>query len=65
MMNVSLFKPKWLQEWREIFKKEGFKGLAKQKGKKILIAFVLIYFIRDVILYIILPFLVVKGFMSC
>ena len=55
------FKVKFLAKYIAIFKKSGFKGLIKEGGWKLLIFFFMYYLIRDSILYIIIPYLVVKG----
>ena len=55
------FKSKVLSKYVKIFKKDGFKGILKEGGWKILIYFFLYYLIRDTILYIIIPYLIVKG----
>jgi hypothetical protein len=55
------FKVKFLSKYIEIFKKSGFKGLIKEGGWKLLFFFFMYYLIRDSILYIIIPYLVVKG----
>ena len=52
----KFLKPKWIQEYTEVYKKEGFKGVIKKGGYKILLYFFLFYLIRDVILYIIIPY---------
>ena len=57
----NLFKSKLLSKYVEIFKQNGFKGILKEGGWKILIYFFLYYLIRDTILYIIIPYLIVKG----
>jgi|TARA_B100000035_G_C20695182_1_gene420141 hypothetical protein len=57
--------PKIVREWRADFRKGGFKLLLKEKGWKILIAFFIFYLIRDVSLYVIIPYLAVTGFISC
>jgi hypothetical protein len=44
-----------------IYKKEGFKGIVRKGGWKILFYFFMFYLIRDTIIYILLPYLVVKG----
>jgi len=55
------FNSKLLSKYIEIFKQNGFKGVLKEGGWKILIYFFLYYLIRDTILYIIIPYLIVKG----
>ena len=52
---------KFLSKYVKIFKESGFKGLIKEGGWKLLIGFFLYYLIRDTILYIIIPYLIVKG----
>ena len=53
--------PKFLIKYIEIYKKEGFKGVIKKGGWKLLLYFFLFYLIRDSILYILIPYLVWKG----
>lgn len=55
------FKVKLLEKYIAIFKKSGFKGLIKEGGWKLLFFFFMYYLIRDSILYILIPYLVVKG----
>jgi hypothetical protein len=42
------------RSWKEV----------KQLGWKFILAFVLFYLIRDLILYVLIPYLVYKGFVS-
>ncbi len=60
-MAFNLLKTKSMQEWAAIFRKEGFKGIIKKKGLKILLLFIFAYLIRDTFLYIIIPYLIMKG----
>jgi hypothetical protein len=62
---MNLLRPKWAVEWRAIIKNEGVKAFIKQKGWKFLIAFILFYLIRDSILYIIIPYLIINNVVSC
>ena len=57
----EFFKFKFISKYMAIFKKDGFKGLIKEGGWKLLIFFFLYYLIRDSILYILIPYLIVKG----
>jgi hypothetical protein len=57
----NLFKSKFLIEYTKIYKEDGFKGVLKEGGWRIVIYFFLFYLIRDTILYIIIPYLIVKG----
>jgi hypothetical protein len=62
---MAFLKPKWAIEWWEIIKKEGVKTFLKKKGWKFLALFILFYLIRDVTLYIIIPYLIVDNLVSC
>ena len=55
------FKFKFLQKYLVIYKQKGFKGLIKEGGWKLLFFFFMYYLIRDSILYILIPYLIVKG----
>lgn len=50
-----------LREIKQTFKESGFKGVSKRYGWKLFAAFFVYYLVRDVILYILLPYLVYKG----
>jgi len=58
----KLLRVKFLEEYIAVFKEDGFKGVVKKGGWKILFYFFMFYLIRDSILYILIPYLVVKGF---
>ncbi len=62
---MSFLRPEFLKEWLKIFKEDGIKSLLKQKGWKIVVAFVGFYLVRDSILYILIPYLSIKGIISC
>jgi hypothetical protein len=62
---MKFLKPKWAQEWWQEIKQNGIKSFIKKKGWKFLVAFFLFYLIRDTILYIIIPYLAIKGIVSC
>ena len=57
----KLLRVKFLQEYIAVFKEDGFKGVLRKGGWKILFYFFMFYLIRDTIIYILLPYLVVKG----
>jgi hypothetical protein len=57
----NLFKSKFLSKYTKIYKEDGFKGVLKEGGWRIVIYFFLFYLIRDTFLYIIIPYLIVKG----
>jgi len=59
----KLLRVKFLQEYIAVFKEDGFKGVLRKGGWKILFYFFMFYLIRDSILYILIPYLVVKGFL--
>ena len=52
---------KFLEKYITIFKEKGFKGLIKEGGWRLVFFFFMYYLIRDSILYIIIPYLIVKG----
>ena len=57
----NLFKSKFLSKYTKIYKQDGFKGVLKVGGWRVISYFFLFYLIRDTILYIIIPYLIVKG----
>ena len=57
-------KPHKLMEYVEN-KKYGYYKLLKKKGSRVLVAFILFYLIRDSLLYIVIPVLIAKGFITC
>ena len=61
MVIKNLFKSKFLRKYTKIYKEDGFKGVLKVGGWRVITYFVLFYLIRDTILYIIVPYLIVKG----
>ena len=60
----SVFSKEKGKEYREVFKQNGFKGLVKQYGWKLVVAVFMYYLIRDSILYILIPYLIAKGLFS-
>lgn len=56
--------PQIIKDYVAIWKNEGFKSLLKKKGWKVVILIVAYYLIRDSILYILIPYLIAKGFIS-
>ena len=62
---MKILKPKLIVDWGEIRKEGGFFNLLKKKGTKVLVAFILFYLIRDSILYILIPIMIAKGFITC
>ena len=56
--------PKFINEWLEIMREGGFKLLLKKKGWYVILAIITYYLIRDSILYILIPYLIYKGYFS-
>tara|TARA_Y100001970_G_scaffold243845_1_gene309471 strand:- start:265 stop:450 length:186 start_codon:yes stop_codon:yes gene_type:complete len=56
--------PKFINEWLEIRREGGFKLLLKKKGWYVILAIITYYLIRDSILYILIPYLIYKGYFS-
>ncbi|MBQ83612.1 MAG: hypothetical protein CMG31_02285 [Candidatus Marinimicrobia bacterium] len=59
------FIPKLVSEWRDIYRKGGFTLIIRKRGWVVVFAFFFFYLIRDTVLYLLLPYLAVKGFFSC
>ncbi|MCB0282580.1 MAG: hypothetical protein H6627_14180 [Calditrichae bacterium] len=57
--------PKFMQEWISIIKKDGLKSFVKQKGWKIVALIFAYYLVRDTILYIIIPYLIINNIIEC
>ena len=55
-------RPTFIIKYTKIYKEEGFKGVIKKGGWKILFYFFMFYLIRDSILYLLIPYLIGKGF---
>ena len=62
---MKLLKPKFILNWGEIRKDGGYLNLLKKKGFIVLVAFILFYLIRDSLLYIVIPVLIARGFITC
>jgi len=58
---MSFYRPRFIKEWNIIRKESGYRELIKQKGLRVLFVFVIFYLIRDTVLYILIPYLVIKG----
>lgn len=56
--------PKWVRKYLIIYKEQGYKAMLKAAGWKIVLGIFMFYLIRDSILYILIPYLVAKGFLS-
>lgn len=61
MSKLKRLTPKFLRKYVSIFKQDGIKGVLKEGGWKIVVYFFLFYLVRDTILYIIIPYLFLKG----
>ncbi|MEK7818282.1 MAG: hypothetical protein AAB255_00645 [Bacteroidota bacterium] len=53
--------PKFINKYTNIYRAEGLKGLFRAGGWRLLIAFFFFYLIRDTIIYLIIPYLAVRG----
>jgi hypothetical protein len=62
---MKFLKPQWAIEWWELLKKEGFRSFLQQKGWKVVIAFFHFYLVRDVTLYIIIPYFAIAKLGGC
>ncbi len=57
--------PIFIKEWLTLIREKGLKALIREKGWKVLIAFFLFYLIRDGILYLLIPYLIVNNIIQC
>lgn len=62
---MKFLKPSWAIEWLNIIKAEGVKAFIKKKGWKFFIALILFYLVRDVTLYIIIPYFAISEMSGC
>lgn len=62
---MKLFEPKFIQNWKAVIREKGWKGFVKQYGWKIFAVIIVFYLIRDSILYIVIPFLVIHNIVTC
>jgi hypothetical protein len=62
---MKILIPNIIREWNNIRKEGGLIHLFKQKGPVVLLVFFLFYLIRDSILYILIPLLIVKETITC
>lgn len=53
--------PKWMLKYIDIYKEQGFKAAVKAAGWKVILAIFVFYLVRDVTLYILIPYLIAKG----
>jgi len=59
------FTPRFIQEWIELIRAEGLKSFIRQKGWKVVFAIFLFYLIRDGIVYLLIPYLIVNNIIQC
>tara|TARA_B100000945_G_C20071833_1_gene452834 strand:- start:120 stop:317 length:198 start_codon:yes stop_codon:yes gene_type:complete len=60
-----ILKPKWIEKYKKVYKKSGWRGVFKEGGIKLIIGFFLFYLIRDTILYVLPIYLGLYGIRSC
>jgi len=56
--------PDFVKRYRKIYKEQGFKAVLKKGGWKLVVGLFMFYLIRDVILYLLIPYLVAKSLLS-
>lgn len=56
--------PSWVKKYHAIYKERGFKALLKEAGWKVVLGIVIFYLVRDVILYIIIPYYIYREVSS-
>ena len=57
---VFLFKSKFLSKYTKIYKEDGFKGVFKEGGWRV-VGLVTLFFLMKGVLFYIVPYLIVKG----
>ena len=61
---MSIYKPNFIREWGDIRREGGYKLLIRKRGWIVVLAFFMFYLIRDSILYLIIPYLMMKNIIS-
>ena len=56
--------PNWMKVYIKIYKEKGLKAAIKAAGWKVFALIFLYYLIRDITLYILIPYLIAKGVIS-
>jgi hypothetical protein len=51
----------FLREFKTTLRETGFKGIAKKYGWKLFLVLFVYYLVRDIILYLALPYLIYQG----
>ena len=54
-------KSNWFQTMKRVRKESGWRGLFDRYGWRLVVGFILFYLVRDTILYILIPYLIVQG----
>jgi hypothetical protein len=54
----------WLREATATFRRGGLRGVVQAYGWRLFAAFFVFYLVRDVTLYILLPYLAARGLLS-
>jgi hypothetical protein len=62
---MYFLKPEWAVAWWELLKKEGVRAFIKKKGWTLFVVFFLFYLIRDVTLYILIPYFIIDNIAGC
>ncbi|MFQ5649114.1 MAG: hypothetical protein ACE5IY_04150 [bacterium] len=61
----NFLKPKFILEWRALWKEYGFKEFLRRKGWKVIVVIFVFYLVRDSFLYLLLPYLAARGLLGC
>jgi len=64
MLIGNLFKSRFFSKYTQIYKEDGFKGILKSGGWKVVGVLFLFFLMKGVLFYIILPSLLVRGLLS-
>jgi len=55
---------KIFREIKATFKESGFKGVTRKYGWKLILAVFFYYLIRDLTIYVLVPYMIYKGFFN-
>jgi hypothetical protein len=57
--------PRFIAEWRDQIRQQGFRNFLRSKGWKIVLVFLVFYAIRDTILYVLIPYSILTSIPGC
>jgi len=61
----KFLKPAWLEKYTNIYRETGWRGIIREGGVRVIIAFFLFYLIRDTFIYVLPIYLGIQGIQTC